>query len=48
VGLAWFTVIWNVLEAVVAIAEGAAASSSALIGFGLDSSIEVSSALIVL
>lgn len=48
VGLAWFTVAWNVLEAVVAIGEGVAANSSALIGFGLDSTIEVSSAAIVL
>ena len=48
VRLAWFTVAWNVVEAVVAIAAGTAADSSALIGFGLDSTIEVSSAAIVL
>jgi divalent metal cation (Fe/Co/Zn/Cd) transporter len=46
--LAWFTVAWNAIEAVVALAAGAAADSSALIGFGLDSTIEVSSALVVL
>lgn len=46
--LAWFTVAWNVIEAVVALAAGAAADSSALIGFGLDSTIEVSSAAVVL
>lgn len=46
--LAWFTVAWNCIEAIVAISEGAAANSSALIGFGLDSTIEVSSAAIVL
>ena len=46
--LAWFTVGWNVVEAVVAMAAGAAADSSALIGFGLDSTIEVSSAAVVL
>lgn len=46
--LAWFTVAWNVLEAIVALTAGAAANSSALIGFGLDSTIEVSSAAIVL
>lgn len=46
--LAWFTVAWNAVEAVVAIAAGAAADSSSLIGFGLDSTIEVSSAAIVL
>jgi len=38
------TIAWNVVEAVVAIAAGAAASSAALIGFGLDSVIEVASA----
>jgi len=46
--LAWFTITWNAIEAVVALAAGAAANSSALIGFGLDSTIEVSSALVVL
>jgi divalent metal cation (Fe/Co/Zn/Cd) transporter len=43
-----FTVGWNAIEAVVAIAAGAAASSVALIGFGLDSVVEVSAALVVL
>jgi len=38
---------YNVVEAVVAIAAGTAASSTALIGFGLDSVIEVSSAAAV-
>ena len=46
--LAWFTVVWNVVEAVVALSEGVSANSSALIGFGLDSTVEVSSAAIVL
>src|SRR3954449_2434705 len=41
------TISYNVIEAVVALAAGAVASSSALIGFGLDSVIEVSSALAV-
>ncbi|WP_409332000.1 cation diffusion facilitator family transporter [Trujillonella humicola] len=41
------TITYNVIEAVVAITAGAKASSSALIGFGLDSIIEVSSALAV-
>lgn len=41
------TITYNVVEAVVAIAAGAAASSIALIGFGLDSVIEVSSAAAV-
>ena len=46
--LAGATVAYNVVEAVVAIASGRAAGSSALVGFGLDSVVEVSSGLIVL
>ncbi len=42
-----FTITWNVIEAIVAIAAGAAASSAALIGFGLDSVIEVASAVAI-
>jgi len=41
------TIGYNVIEAVIAISAGAAASSSALIGFGLDSTIEVLSAAAV-
>jgi divalent metal cation (Fe/Co/Zn/Cd) transporter len=41
------TITYNVIEAIVAIAAGTAASSTALIGFGLDSVIEVSSAVAV-
>ncbi len=41
------TITYNLIEAVVALAAGTAASSSALIGFGLDSVVEVSSALAV-
>jgi divalent metal cation (Fe/Co/Zn/Cd) transporter len=41
------TICYNVVEAVVAIAEGARVSSTALLGFGLDSVIEVSSAAVV-
>jgi cation diffusion facilitator family transporter len=41
VQLEWFTVAWNVAEALVAIAAGVAAGSIALIGFGVDSGIEV-------
>lgn len=41
------TIGYNVVEAIVAIGAGALASSSALIGFGLDSVIEVSSAAAV-
>lgn len=38
------TISYNVVEAVVALSAGAAASSIALVGFGLDSTIEVASA----
>lgn len=41
------TIGYNLIEAVVAIAAGSAASSGALIGFGLDSTIEVLSAAAV-
>ncbi|MGQ4732963.1 cation diffusion facilitator family transporter [Streptomyces sp. Ju416(a)] len=41
------TIAYNVIEAVVALIAGTLASSSALIGFGLDSVIEVSSAAAV-
>lgn len=39
-----FTITWNVVEAIVALSAGMVASSAALIGFGLDSVIEVASA----
>jgi divalent metal cation (Fe/Co/Zn/Cd) transporter len=38
------TIAYNVIEAVVALAEGTRVSSSALIGFGLDSIVEIASA----
>jgi divalent metal cation (Fe/Co/Zn/Cd) transporter len=41
------TISYNVIEAVVALTAGAVASSTALIGFGLDSVIEVASAAAV-
>ncbi len=41
------TITYNVIEAVVAITAGMQASSSALLGFGLDSVVEVSSAAAV-
>lgn len=41
------TIVYNLIEAVIAIWAGRIASSSALIAFGLDSVIEVSSALAV-
>lgn len=46
----WFvaaTIAYNTVEAAVALAEGARVSSNALIGFGLDSVVEVSSAAAV-
>ncbi len=46
--LAGASVAYNAVEATVAIAAGAAASSIALVGFGLDSIVEMSSGLIIL
>lgn len=46
--LEWGTALWNVVEAVVAVGSGAVAGSAALIAFGADSLIEVSSAIVVL
>ena len=41
------TITYNVVEAAIALTEGTRASSSALIGFGLDSIVEISSAAAV-
>jgi len=41
------TIAWNVIEAVIALVAGSIASSAALIGFGLDSVVEVLSAAAV-
>ena len=46
--LAGASVTYNVLEAIIAVTAGVAAGSVALIGFGLDSVVEVSSGLIIL
>jgi divalent metal cation (Fe/Co/Zn/Cd) transporter len=46
--LAGFSVTYNVVEAVIAITAGIVAGSVALVGFGLDSVVEVSSGLIIL
>lgn len=46
--LAGASVVYNVLEAVVAVTAGLVAGSVALMGFGLDSVVEVSSGLIIL
>ena len=45
--LAAATIGWNTIEGVVAIAAGVVAGSASLIGFGLDSGIEVSAALVL-
>lgn len=45
--LAYATIGWNAVEAVVAITAGAVAGSIALVGFGFDSSIETFSAAVV-
>ncbi len=45
--LEYFTITWNVVEAVVAVGAGIAAGSIALIGFGFDSSIEGFAASVV-
>lgn len=39
--LEWFTVLWNVVEAVIALAAGILSASTALVAFGADSLIEV-------
>jgi divalent metal cation (Fe/Co/Zn/Cd) transporter len=41
------TITWNSLEAVIAILSGVLAGSIALVGFGLDSIVEVSSAVVI-
>ncbi|MEZ5176419.1 MAG: cation transporter [Acidimicrobiia bacterium] len=45
--LEYLTIGWNIVEAVIAVAAGVAASSIALIGFGFDSTIEVAAASVV-
>jgi cation diffusion facilitator family transporter len=44
----YFTVGWNVIEGIVAIAAGILAGSIALVGFGLDSCIEVASGMVLI
>src|SRR5690348_4797061 len=46
--LEYFTVVYNCLEGMVALLAGFLAGSVALVGFGLDSAIEVSSGAILL
>lgn len=46
--LAYMTIGWNSLEAIIAVGAGIIAGSIALVGFGVDSIIEVSSGAIIL
>jgi divalent metal cation (Fe/Co/Zn/Cd) transporter len=46
--LEYLTIGWNAIEAIVAVAAGIAASSIALVGFGLDSVIEAFAASVVI
>jgi divalent metal cation (Fe/Co/Zn/Cd) transporter len=46
--LEWFTVAWNVLEAIVGLIAGFLAGSVALVGFALDSVVEASSGSILI
>ena len=46
--LQYFTIVWNSLEAIVAIVSGLIAGSISLVGFGFDSLIEVTSGAAVL
>lgn len=46
--LAYFTIVWNSLEGLVSIVAGAFAGSISLLGFGIDSFIEVASGSAVL
>lgn len=46
--LAWFTIAWNSIEGVAGIASGVAAGSIALVGFGIDSYVEVFAGVVIL
>jgi len=46
--LEYFTIAWNTLEGLVAIVAGAIAGSVSLVGFGIDSFIEVTSGTVLL
>jgi divalent metal cation (Fe/Co/Zn/Cd) transporter len=45
--LAVATIAWNLIEGIVAVTAGIAAGSIALVGFGIDSAIEVASSVII-
>ena len=46
--LAWLGISWHVAECAIAVVAGSAASSIALIGFGIDSAIEAAAGFVVL
>jgi divalent metal cation (Fe/Co/Zn/Cd) transporter len=46
--LAWFTIVWNAVEGVAGIAAGVIAGSIALVGFGIDSYVEVFAGSVIL
>ncbi len=46
--LEYFTISWNVLEGIISVAAGIAAGSIALVGFGLDSFIEVTAGAVII
>lgn len=46
--LAWLTIGWNTVEGLVAIGSGAVAGSVALIGFGVDSFVEVFAGAVII
>jgi hypothetical protein len=46
--LEYFTIVWNTLEGHVAVVSGAIAGSISLVGFGIDSFIEVTSECVLL
>jgi divalent metal cation (Fe/Co/Zn/Cd) transporter len=46
--LAYFTIAWNSLEGLIAVVAGALAGSISLLGFGIDSFIEVTSGTVLL
>lgn len=46
--LAWFTIAWNAIEGIAGIAAGIAAGSIALVGFGIDSYVEVFAGSVIL
>src|SRR5712664_4220986 len=46
--LEYFTVVWNTLEGLIAVVAGIVAGSISLVGFGMDSFIEVTSGSVLL